>query len=49
VRVTLRPGADLAAAVAAVAGVLPSRRVELRRPTLEDVFVRIVTRERAAC
>ena len=49
VRVTLRPEADLAAAVAAVAGALPSRRVELLRPTLEDVFVRIVTRERTSC
>jgi ABC-2 type transport system ATP-binding protein len=47
VRVTLHPDADAAAVLPAVAAALPSRRVELRRVTLEDVFVKIVTRERA--
>ncbi len=49
VRVTLRPGTDAAAALAAVAASLPSRRVELRRATLEDVFVGIVTGKEPAC
>jgi len=49
VRVTLRAGADPAAALSAVAAALPSRRVELRRATLEDVFVGIVTGENPSC
>jgi ABC-2 type transport system ATP-binding protein len=43
VHVTLRPGQDAAACLPLVAQALPCARVELRRPTLEDVFVEIVT------
>jgi len=49
VRVTLRAGAEPAAALSAVAAALPSRRVELRRATLEDVFVGIVTGGQPSC
>jgi ABC-2 type transport system ATP-binding protein len=49
VRLTLKPGVDATAALSAVAGALPSRRVEWTRATLEDVFVKLVTRERTSC
>ena len=39
----LRPEAERAAVITAVATALPPARLELRRPTLEDVFVNIVT------
>ena len=39
----LQPEADRAAVITAVATALPPARLELRRPTLEDVFVNIVT------
>jgi len=39
----LSPEADRAAVITAVAAALPPARLELRRPTLEDVFVNIVT------
>jgi ABC-type uncharacterized transport system ATPase subunit len=39
----LGPGTDPAAAIRAVVGAVPPARVELRRPSLEDVFVGIVT------
>jgi ABC-type uncharacterized transport system ATPase subunit len=40
-------GTDPAGAIRAIAEALPVRRVELRRPTLEDVFVELATREGA--
>ncbi len=46
VRLTLHPEADATTALPAVAGALPCRRVEWTRATLEDVFVKLVTRER---
>jgi ABC-2 type transport system ATP-binding protein len=42
VSVILRPGRDAATCLSLVAKALPCARVELRRPTLEDVFVEIV-------
>jgi ABC-2 type transport system ATP-binding protein len=39
--VALRPGADPAVAMRAVVDALPVARIELQRPTLEDVFVAI--------
>ena len=39
--VLLAAGADPAGALREIAGVLPVMRVELRRPTLEDIFVQI--------
>ncbi len=45
VRLTLRQGEDATASLALVAGAVPCSRVELRRATLEDVFVEIVTGE----
>jgi hypothetical protein len=39
----LSPGADPAAVIGAVAATLTPARIEVRRPTLEDVFVNIVT------
>ena len=41
-RATLADGTDPAIAVAAVAGAAPMSRVELHRPTLEDIFIDIV-------
>ena len=41
--ITVREGVDPAQAMQAVAAAVPPARLELRRPTLEDVFVRIVT------
>jgi len=46
VRIALNPEADATTALPAVAGALPCRRVEWTRATLEDVFVKLVTRER---
>ena len=40
--VGLRAGADPAAAIARIAGVLPLARIEVKRPRLEDVFVQLV-------
>jgi ABC-2 type transport system ATP-binding protein len=44
VRLTLQPGVDAAACLPRVAQALPCARVELRRSTLEDVFVELVAR-----
>ena len=44
-RLALGPGADATACLALVAQAVPCSRVELRRATLEDVFVAIVTGE----
>lgn len=41
----LQRGADPARVLSAVAAATPTVRVELRRPSLEDVFIGIVTRE----
>jgi len=41
--VELRAGSDPGAAIARVAGALPLARIEVRRLTLEDIFVQIVT------
>ena len=41
--VSLVDGTDPSRAMGEIAGALPAARVELNRPTLEDVFVRIVT------
>jgi ABC-2 type transport system ATP-binding protein len=43
--ITVRDGVDPARAMQALAAAVPPARLELRRPTLEDVFVRIVTEE----
>jgi ABC-2 type transport system ATP-binding protein len=40
---SLAPRADRAAVIRAVAAAVPPARIELRRPTLEDVFVNIVS------
>ena len=44
----LAEGGDVAATMRAAVAALPAARVEIRRPTLEDVFVEIVTASRAA-
>jgi ABC-2 type transport system ATP-binding protein len=41
--IVLREGEDAPRAMGALLGRLPAARVELRRPTLEDVFIGIVT------
>lgn len=41
--IALREGADPGAAIGAVATRVPASRIEVRRPSLEDVFVGIVT------
>ena len=41
--ITLREGTDVARAMYDIVGAVPAGRVELKRPTLEDVFVQIVT------
>jgi hypothetical protein len=43
--VSLAPEAEVRAAIPAVVSRVPAARVELRRPTLEDVFVQLVTAE----
>jgi len=40
---SLAPAADTASVIRAVAAAVPPARIELRRPTLEDVFVDIVS------
>jgi len=40
--VALEDGTVPADAIARLAGAIPSRRVEVRRPTLEDIFIQIV-------
>jgi ABC-2 type transport system ATP-binding protein len=47
-RIDLRAGTDLAAATREVASRVPPARLELVRPTLEDIFVEIVTDAGAA-
>jgi ABC-2 type transport system ATP-binding protein len=44
----LEQGVDPSRAIRDLVAAMPAARVELRRPTLEDVFVRIVAGERAA-
>jgi ABC-2 type transport system ATP-binding protein len=41
----LHDGVDPAAAVRAITAAVPTARIELDRPTLEDIFIRIVARE----
>jgi ABC-2 type transport system ATP-binding protein len=41
--VSLEPGAERASVIRQVAAAVPTARVELRRPTLEDVFINIVS------
>jgi ABC-2 type transport system ATP-binding protein len=41
--ISLADGTDPGAAVAAIAAALPAARVEINRPTLEEVFIRIVS------
>jgi len=43
--ISLREGADPAQALQAITAAVPPARLELRRPTLEDVFVQIVETE----
>lgn len=45
VRVELREGVDAVGMIARVAGVAPCRRIEVLRPTLEDIFIEIVESE----
>lgn len=42
-RIGLAAGSDPAAALARVAAVLPCSRIELARPTLEEIFLRVVS------
>jgi ABC-2 type transport system ATP-binding protein len=42
-KIQLREGIDVARAMREVFGAVPAARLELHRPTLEDVFVQIVT------
>jgi ABC-2 type transport system ATP-binding protein len=42
IEIKLRPEADPAAIMARVAQTIPVRRVELKRPSLEDIFIEIV-------
>ena len=46
--VTLAEGADAVRTIPAMVACVPAARVELRRPTLEDVFVQLVTDGAAA-
>jgi ABC-2 type transport system ATP-binding protein len=41
--ISLDPGAERASVIRQVAATVPTARVELRRPTLEDVFIGIVS------
>jgi ABC-2 type transport system ATP-binding protein len=43
--ISLADGTEPGAAVGAIASALPAARVEINRPTLEDVFIRIVTED----
>jgi len=43
--ISLRDGTDPSSAMSAMLSALPAARVELNRPTLEDVFIRIVTED----
>ena len=43
--VSLQPSADPAAVIRAIACAVPPARIELRRPSLEDIFVSIVSAE----
>jgi ABC-2 type transport system ATP-binding protein len=45
--VALREGSDLAAAMRGIVGAIPPARIEVHRPTLEDVFVATVTAARS--
>jgi ABC-2 type transport system ATP-binding protein len=40
---SLKPGADTTAVIRAVVAAVPPARIELRRPTLEDIFIDIVS------
>ena len=44
----LDDGADIGQTMSALASAIPAARVEVIRPTLEDVFIKIVGRHRAA-
>jgi ABC-2 type transport system ATP-binding protein len=44
--ITLRPGTDVVAAMQRVVATSPAARIQIKRPTLEDVFVQIVTASR---
>ncbi|MFG0253024.1 MAG: hypothetical protein ACF8NJ_09145, partial [Phycisphaerales bacterium JB038] len=44
---SLGEGTDPAATIRAITEAVPVRRVALRRPTLEDVFVELATKEGA--
>ncbi|MDQ7008345.1 MAG: ATP-binding cassette domain-containing protein [Acidobacteriota bacterium] len=48
VEIGLTEGTDPSAAIAAIAGTLPVARVEIHRPTLEEIFIEIVTGDRHA-
>lgn len=46
--VSLKPGSDPAQAIREIVNAVPASRVELHRPTLEDIFVQIVTESGAS-
>jgi ABC-2 type transport system ATP-binding protein len=46
--VSLRDGADATECMRSIVAVLPVARIELKRPTLEDVFVQLVTADDAS-
>ncbi len=46
--ISLKPGSDPAEAIREIVNAVPTSRVELHRPTLEDIFVQIVTEGGAA-
>jgi len=46
--ISLDEGTDVARAMHQIVGAVPAARVEIKRPTLEDVFVEIVTGPRGA-
>ncbi|RLE27232.1 MAG: hypothetical protein DRJ65_03425, partial [Acidobacteria bacterium] len=41
--ISLKPGSDPGEAIREIVNAVPASRVELHRPTLEDIFVQIVT------
>jgi hypothetical protein len=43
--ISLVEGSDPAGAIREIAAAVPTARVELHRPTLEDIFIQIVTGE----